>query len=528
MKARLTNRLYIPEEEVTPRALSKFQYKFRRYEEQRVEDDAGNLLEIKQIPYIEEHQTYRTKNGVVGFHRGDLGKLKKLFPNLEWVDGRASPKIGKLKSSNPLWMKSGFIFKHNQEECIEAFLASEGGGLVIAPTGWGKTIFGISVALKLGLRTLVLASRTNWLQDWLKDLRKHTNIEELESQLDMKLAGVIDNHTSPDNLFPCFNFSTFATFWSKNGKKTRSKLFRDSFGLVIADEASMLPAKETGGVFTAFNPRWRMGLSADEKRPDMLHRLTYDYIGPMVAKGQRVDTIVGQVFREDSGIVISANHLFGYWLGSLQSKICNHRSFSHLVADRAIEDVKDGYRVIMITKVKKQVQFLAEAIAGRLVSYTKKNGKKGKRHPRVATLMGGDKKFEEKKNLAREGKIDVLVTTEVVQMNTDIERMDCLHDLMPANNDQAIKQRAGRATRAHPDKKKIIRIRIFNFTATPPHHPATRYLQAQWMRREAWYRGNGFEILDIDDDGKIVKQQASLVPASGTSGSGKASFIGRK
>ena len=495
----LSNRLYLPEEDVPPRILEAFTYSFTRMEEERIEDDQGNFVEIKNHYYKEVHHTFKQRNGKIGFHRGDIGKLKKFFGRLDWEDRRAVVPMGA-----SLRHDKGFGYRHDQGDCVKKMIES-GGGLQIAPTGWGKTIFGISVAIELNQRTLILASRTNWLQDWMKDLRKHTNIEELEEKLGYPLCGVINNKTSKDKLFPCINFSTFQTFFSKRGKSVRGRELRDCFGLVIADEASMLPAKETGGVFTAFNPKWRVALSADEKRADKLHKLTYDYVGPVVARGKRQDSVVGTVHRHESGLNISANHLYGVWLGSLQSRICKNPQFTRSIVDAVIEDVIDGYKVMIITKTRKHVEQMAAMLAEEKYPVQQRNKKTGKkrtiyRYPEVEIMMGGDRMFDEKKARARRGEIDIIVATEVVQMNTDIDRMDCLHDIMPVNNDQTIRQRWGRVGRAHVDKKEP-RVHIWHISAYPAHHPASRYLSNGWARKEEWALRQGYKVVDVDYEG---------------------------
>lgn len=521
----LSNRLYVPEEYVSESILDSFRYSFTRFEDERVEDERGRLIEIKKIFYKEEHETFKYRNGVYGFHRGDLRKLRTFFGNLPWKDKRAEVPMGA-----PLRHRDGFEYRHDQEKAIEKMENSLGGGLQIAPTGWGKTIFGISMAIRLGQRTLVLASQVNWLEDWMKDLRKHTNVNELEEELGYPVAGIIKNKVKEENLFPCINFCTFQAFFSEKGRKSRARL-RDCFGLVIADEASKLPAPETGASFTAFNPRWRIALSADEKRPDNLHRLTYDYVGPVIGRGRRKDTVKAVVLREHSGMDIAANYLYGrMWIGPLQSRICKNTGFTKLIAQRAIEDVEDGYKVMIVTKTRKQVATLAGILEEEEYMVRQKSKKTGKtrtvyRTPVVVQMMGSDPQMDEKKKRARAGEIDILVCTPVVQMNTDIDRMDCLHDVMPVNNDQTIRQRSGRVTRSHPDKKTP-RIRIWDFSAYPPSHPAASFLRNQWTRREQWYTRQGFEIMDITEDGIVKFMANSSSPSQAKSK--KKSWINRK
>ncbi len=510
-KPLLRNRLYVPASMVPGRAYSQFTYKFKRMEEERVEDSEGQLIRIDQKYLTEVHETYKEKDGVIGFHRGDLAKLRKIFP-MEWKDERARPPMGA-----PLAMIEGFKYRHDQGERLEDMLATDGGGIQIAPTGYGKTAFGISLAVRLGLRTLVLASRTNWLDDWLKDMVKHTNYEYLEAKYGKPVCGIIDNTFKEKDLFPCINLATFQGFWSRAGLLARRDL-RNAFGLIIADEASLLPANEVGKVFTSFNPGWRVGLTADETRPDGVHRLTYDYVGQIVSKGQRQDGVTGTLIREQSGVSINAMSLYGRWLGSMQSRICKNTKFTELIVKRVMEDVMDGYKVLLMTKTRDHVSKLYKLLMDQEIPIKgappapppaptkgKKKGKKPKRDPNrwrtivVETLMGGDKTMDDKKRRARLGEIDILVCTEVVQMNTDIDRMDCLHDIVPLKSVQTIRQRAGRVTRAHPDKLTP-RVRMYSVAVGPDSHPAGRYQSSSWAAQGDWYHNQGWHVVDIDEN----------------------------
>lgn len=527
----LNERLWVPAGHVDRSITSEFTYTFKRKEDVRVEDDSGYFSHYEYRFFDEVHEMFVREGRMFGFHRGNIERLKKFFGHLKWKDERTSIPMGAA-----LAHKEGISYRHDQEKCIQSMLKTDGGGLQIAPTGWGKTFFGISMAIETGQRTLVLASRTNWLDDWMKDLRKHTNMEELEEEYGGPVCGIIKNSVREEDLFPCINFCTFSAFYTHIAEHQRERL-KNSFGMVIADEASQLPAKEVSAAFTAFNPKWRVALTADEKRADRLHKLTYDIVGPIISRGKRRDNLTGKVIRENSGITLNAARFYGNWLGTLQSKISKNKQFSELVIRRAIEDVAAGYKVMIITKTKAQVAYISQRLATEEYPVRQRNKKTGKtrtvyREIQVAVLQGGKSKRDNYKNdevkkQARAGEVDVLVCTPIVELNTDIDRMDCLHDMMPVGNEQAIRQRWGRVGREHPDKKTP-RIRIWDFKAGPDHHPAAKFLVKAWALKEEWALRHGYQISDYTPRGSLERLDARIRSKEGSDKRVEQSFIRRK
>jgi len=508
------------------------------------------VLETRRRPEIIEN--FRIKDGRIGIHHGRLGKLRKLLPDVRWVDARADvPMVHDVRMVNSP--------RYNQAACFEDFRESDGAGHVRAPTAWGKTFFGIYAAVMLNQRTLVLCSRTNWLENWLKDVREHTNLCELEEAAGRPLAGLIRGDLHEDDLFPCFNVATPQSFMSKRGRAVRRRL-RHSFGLVIFDEAVELPAEKTAAVFTSFAPLWRLALSADEIRKDRKHRLAYDYAGPVVATGiiqssERSATI--SVI--DTGVQINSNYLYGrHWFGSLCTQLSRRRARNTRIVEEVIKDVLDGFKVLVLVDRRAHAMVLKSMLEDEVIPVIQRNRKTKKRRRRrrtlkVEVLMGGDKLQMEKIAAAGRGEFDVFVAMDrAVGKNTDMPRIDCVHDVAPINNVPVIRQRVGRGLRpcygcedcgyqvasakhqTCPEcgssrfgniKKWPIRVKVYKDEATPVTHRAAKFLESGMATRLQHYREQGFDI-EGDEVTRVVSAKRRRKPRAGSRE--RSSFIRRK
>lgn len=524
---RLSNRLYLPREVVTQKVLKQLSYTFWETETVEEIDEDGEIQFVDKRVRV-DIDNFRIKGDRIGLHRGRLALLRKLLPKyIRWEDCRADvPMQIKLRMRNDP--------RYNQQACFDDFQSTNGGGIVIAPTAWGKTYFGIFTGVMLDQRVLVLASRTNWCANWLKDIRKHTNLPKMEKALGRPLAGILkpSKMKSADEVFPCFNVCTPQAFMSKRGRKMLKKL-QHSFGLVIFDEAVMLPGEETSKVFTTLNPLWRMGLSADETRKDKKHKLTYDYVGPVVATGVRTgDNASAQVETHYTGTQINAQYLGPHWFGGLCSQLARRKARNDLIATNMIRDVIDGWCVLGLVDRRQQAVNLYNMLRNEVIPIPKserkaakgKRGKRMKTRPlRVEVLMGGDKKQLEKIAAAGRREYDVLIAMDkAVGMNTDMPGIDCVHDPSPTTNIPLLKQRTGRALREcyHcPDcgewhssamsecsacgslkvynaKRWPVKIVTYKDEATPEESRAGKFLIRGWQVRMDFYQGRDYSVPD--------------------------------
>ncbi len=152
-----------------------------------------------------------------------------------------------------------------QDEAIAAWGRRDGRGVVVLPTGAGKTVLALMAVAQLQARTLVVVPTLELLEQWRTAL-----IERLGAPAD----GVGQLGGGKRDLRPL----TVATYDSAS---MRGRHLPD-FGLLVVDEAHHLPATTYRSIARKVDAPYRLGLSATPERADGRHVDLAHLLGPEV------------------------------------------------------------------------------------------------------------------------------------------------------------------------------------------------------------------------------------------------------
>lgn len=166
-----------------------------------------------------------------------------------------------------------------QREAIEEVLKRENCSVRL-PTGSGKSVLALALATKIGLNTLVILPTLGLFKQWVDDAK---------SVLDTDDIGII--HQKKRKLRPI----TAAV----QGTLARgiSEEILEYFGVVMVDECQKAAASSYMRVVGAFPARYRIGISADERRQDRKEFLTKGLFGEVVYEKKRKEL-------EDEGFIV--------------------------------------------------------------------------------------------------------------------------------------------------------------------------------------------------------------------------------
>jgi superfamily II DNA or RNA helicase len=159
---------------------------------------------------------------------------------------------------------------------------AHGRGVVVLPTGAGKTVLALMAVARMGVRPLIVVPTIELLKQWTEGLRKHLGLpEEAVGQVgggvrQVRAATVI----------------TYDSAWR------RPRELRP-FGLLIFDEAHHLPSASYRRIAEASRAPYRLGLTATPERADLLHHDLERLIGPVV-------------FRRSPGELARARHIASF------------------------------------------------------------------------------------------------------------------------------------------------------------------------------------------------------------------------
>jgi superfamily II DNA or RNA helicase len=209
--------------------------------------------------------------------------------------------------------KIGFEPRTYQSEAIESWLQHDGRGVIILPTGAGKTVTALMAIARLKLRTLIVVPTIELLYQW-----RDAVVERL--QLPRKVVGVVgDGHKE----WRPITVITYASAAMPNAPL-------NDIGLLICDEAHHLPSPSYSTIATRSNPPYRLGLTATPDRQDGSTNDLYQLLGPVVyrkapadlsAEGHIAQYVEKRVFvslTEDEALRYEA--LMGEWKWFLSSK----------------------------------------------------------------------------------------------------------------------------------------------------------------------------------------------------------------
>ena len=475
----LSNKLIVPERYVSEQELRNWHYEWEETiiepevdeDDNVVLDDFGQPVTTKRV----EQRTLRTYKErflsggecVYMFPRGNAEKIQHFLKNPH-RDLRPLTPLG-----FPLQMSQRTTSDHrwpDQERCVNEWL-KRGGGIILGDTGSGKTVMGVGAICRLGLTTLIMSGQTDGIDQWIGEIRRHTNINTV--------APTAVGAYSPKRWQP-ITVATVQSFLYDKGKEWLYN-HRSSFGLVLLDEVHDFGSPEFSKVAQALNPVCLLGLTATIERKDQRHHLIYDTVGPIVARGtakQMPPTVYfiatgvkapGWIYQKAFPNHYQWNMVLKH-LGESEERYEIIRKYLH-------EDLDAGRRIACIAQRTVFVKILYQMMQrdGYKVAYV--DG---------STPNAVRKRIYEDVN---NGKVQALFAGKVLNQLVNLPAIDCLHFVTPSSSDKVTKQTYGRARRWLEGKRNpVIRDYV----------DSGGQLDGAYKNRARLCKANGWDVKRID------------------------------
>ncbi|MBY0560033.1 DEAD/DEAH box helicase family protein [Hyphomicrobium sp.] len=323
-------------------------------------------------------------------------------------------------------------------------------GVVVAMTGWGKTVLGYHAAYTIQRKTLVITTKEDIYDQWIKGAEKFLGLKPHEigeirgdkcEVIGTKFVVALIQSMSKEDKYPD---------WITKG-----------FGLVIYDETHRVAANQFSAVADLFPAKMRLGLSATPERADGKEILVHAHIGPIRAKAQ-VEQLVPKVLRFTSA-----------WE-------CP-RVFRHDPETGKKSVVRLPHQPGKTTHIEKKIAAdpVRNALLGELIDMVHKKGRKlvvfstlhahlealkqicidvhGVPAADIALYIGTQSKADKAIRNAQTVRPILLTTYGMMGEGTDIPWLDTCLLAMPRSN---VKQPVGRIRREYPDKREPIVIDV--------------------------------------------------------------------
>ncbi|MEO1271660.1 MAG: DEAD/DEAH box helicase family protein, partial [Myxococcota bacterium] len=166
----------------------------------------------------------------------------------------------------------------HQREALDAWLGAGRRGLVVLPTGAGKSYIAELALWKANRSALIVAPTLDLMNQWY---------DILTTSFQCPVGIVGGGYHDVEDL-------TVTTYDSSYIHMER---LGNRFGLIIFDEAHHLPGPTYAQAAEMSLAPWRLGLTATPERPDGQHNLLDLLIGPCVYR-KRIKELAGQYLAE--------------------------------------------------------------------------------------------------------------------------------------------------------------------------------------------------------------------------------------
>lgn len=390
----------------------------------------------------EQVESFEEAGGVLALPRGGSLKIRECFegsgvePSFE--DHRLVPEQVDMERGPRAEPAEE---REDQEALVGAILEREQ-GLIRAATGSGKTEVVIEAIRRARLPALVVVWSSGLHTQWVRRIMRRMGWSEDE-------VGVIGE--GKVRIRPI-------TIAMQQSLYRRPDRFADCFGFLAGDEVQRWAARTFRDVVSAFPAKYRIGVSADERRKDGMDDLVRDAFGEVIAEVSREDAIAqGRICDVeivavptgfDFPLVTGApreerGQLLGKLWGKLLDGIAGDDARTAIGTRIAAAEVRRGCPTLLFVDRQAHAQEVARQLA---VDH---------RVPCGVALGGAENKEVSEDTLARldSGRLLAAAATSCIYQGTDIPRLRVGIVMSPtANNEQLLEQQIGRLRRKFPGK----------------------------------------------------------------------------
>jgi superfamily II DNA or RNA helicase len=278
----------------------------------------------KNIPknieqFTEDGTKFIMPRGMLAHITEDLGQVWDI------VDERVAPQAEKN------WPEGKVVLRYGDQEPAVRELLLHDNGFLVAPAGAGKTVMGLEIARRLGLKTLWLTHR--------KELKDQA-IEEAVNLFDIPADKIGEFHGPKWKIGEQLTVGMIPTL-----RKRDLTDVADEFGCVMVDEAHHTPSSTFLHVVDKFNARFIYGLTATAYRRDKLDGVMFNAIGPKVAEIEHVDLfedehlMIPHIRRVKTGWNPANSHMMDYHK-FMEAMMVNERR-NELIVSQIVAECQD-------------------------------------------------------------------------------------------------------------------------------------------------------------------------------------------
>jgi superfamily II DNA or RNA helicase len=254
-------------------------------------------------------------------------------------------------------MKFEGTLTHVQMEAAEAAFskhllpAGNGGVLMSLPCGYGKTVWAVAAACRLGRKTCVVVHKAVIKDQWLASFARFCP--------DAKVGSI---QGSKWDVAGCDVVVAMILTLAKHSAPADHL---DAFGLVIVDECHHLAAPVMNSAMRRFNAKYVIGLTATKDRPDGLTPLLYWSLGPLgfhVERDTHTEKVHVCVARYRGATHDILNKQGTPLMSVMLTRLASHAPRNVFLAAHIADFRRDGRVIIVLSDRKAQLYVLRDLL----------------------------------------------------------------------------------------------------------------------------------------------------------------------
>jgi len=225
-------------------------------------------------------------------------------------------------------------------------------GVIVAPSGSGKTIMGLELIARRKQPALILVHRKQILDQWIERIQAFLGIAKTHigqySGIKKKIGKQI----------------TVGLLQSLARKGDISEL-QNSFGTIIVDECHHIPASTFREIIAQLNPKYLYGLTATPKRKHNDEKLIYVYIGDIIAQMDISDIPIDEKkVSAAQEVLIRPTNLdvpFKFTTDNFQllAKIIScDTGRNRLIIDNVLNEIGNSKKILVLSERKEHLEIL--------------------------------------------------------------------------------------------------------------------------------------------------------------------------
>lgn len=313
--------------------------------------------------------TWQMHDGVLSVPRGGRERVHDMLEDRDYFIGLDDRRtIGALAPPNAAHTVKLWDF----QRAIVAAGMREEEGITRSPTGSGKTEALIGLLVEANLPSLIIVNEQGLLDQWVRRLRGGLGLRSDQ-------VGVIGG--GKRELRPV----------TVGMQQTLVKCVDEVapyFGFVGCDEVHLFAAKTFLEVVDHFPAKYRIGVSADEKRKDGKEFLLYDTLGPVIAQVNE-DVLIDGGFILDVEVRLVPTSFQREWWDELDPR-ARGMSMHRLLAEMGEDRDRNEFTVELATRIAREEGQQVLVMAHYVDHCRRLLADVARTNPRCGLLIGGD------------------------------------------------------------------------------------------------------------------------------------------